>query len=52
VTNGSDCFIGSNTTFVNGLTLTNSVFIGINSLVSKSIKEEGIYVGSPLRKIK
>ena len=52
VTIGSDCFIGSNTTFVNGLTLTNSVFIGINSLVSKSIKEEGIYVGSPLRKIK
>lgn len=49
---GNECFVGSCSTFVNGLTVTNNVFIGINSVINKSIKELGIYVGNPIRKIR
>jgi sugar O-acyltransferase (sialic acid O-acetyltransferase NeuD family) len=49
---GDECFVGSCSTFVNGLTVTNNVFIGIHSVVNKSIKESGIYVGNPIRKIR
>lgn len=52
VTIGNDCFVGSNSSFVNGITLTDNVFLGIASLVAKSIKEPGIYVGQPARKIR
>lgn len=52
VTLGNDCFVGSNSSFVNGISVTNSVFIGLASLVAKSIKEPGIYVGQPARKIR
>jgi sugar O-acyltransferase (sialic acid O-acetyltransferase NeuD family) len=49
---GNECFIGSGSTFVNGLTTSNNVFIGINSVINKNIKEPGIYVGNPIRKIR
>lgn len=52
ITIGNDCFIGSNSSFVNGISIVDNVIIGINSLISKSIKEEGIYVGQPTRKIR
>tara|TARA_B110000908_G_scaffold24560_1_gene28161 strand:+ start:7600 stop:8238 length:639 start_codon:yes stop_codon:yes gene_type:complete len=49
---GNECFIGSNSTFVNGISIENNVFIGINSVVNRNLKEPGIYVGSPIRKIR
>jgi sugar O-acyltransferase (sialic acid O-acetyltransferase NeuD family) len=49
---GNECFVGSNSTFVNGISIENNVFIGVNSVVNKNLKEPGIYVGSPIRKIR
>lgn len=49
---GDENFIASNTTFVNNLTTTNNVFVGISAVVTKSLTEPGIYVGNPARKIR
>lgn len=49
---GNQCFIGSNTTFYNDINITSNVILSSNSLISKSIKKSGVYVGSPLRKIR
>jgi sugar O-acyltransferase (sialic acid O-acetyltransferase NeuD family) len=49
---GNENFIASNVTFVNNLTTTNNVFIGIGSVVTKHLTEPGIYLGSPVRKIR
>lgn len=49
---GNECFIGSNSTFVNGIATVDNVFVGINSVVNKNLKDTGIYVGNPIRKIR
>ncbi len=49
---GNECFIGSNSTFVNGIATVDNVFVGINSVVNKNLKDAGIYVGNPIRKIR
>jgi len=49
---GANCFVGTNTVLQYGISICNNVIIGSMSFVNKSIDEEGIYVGSPARKIK
>jgi UDP-3-O-[3-hydroxymyristoyl] glucosamine N-acyltransferase len=49
---GNENFIASNTTFVNNLTTTNNVFVGISAVVTKNLTKPGIYVGNPVRKIR
>jgi len=49
---GDECFIGSNSTFVNGIGIKNNIFIGINSIVNKNLEDKGVYVGSPVKKIR
>ncbi len=49
---GNECFIGSNSTFVNGIATVDNVFVGINSVVNKNLKDAGIYIGNPIRKIR
>ncbi len=49
---GNECFVGSNSTFVNGISTVSNIFVGINSVVNKNLKEAGIYVGNPVRKIR
>jgi sugar O-acyltransferase (sialic acid O-acetyltransferase NeuD family) len=48
---GSDTLVGSSATLIQGVRVTDFVVIGANSTVVKSINEEGIYVGSPIRKM-
>ncbi|MFD1551236.1 acetyltransferase [Putridiphycobacter roseus] len=50
VTIGSECFIGSRVSFVNNIDITDNVFIGINSTISKSITEPGMYLRNPVKK--
>lgn len=49
---GDNVFIGANSTILPNVTITNNVIIGAGSIVTKSIEESGVYVGSPLRKVK
>jgi len=49
---GNKCFVGSNTTFFNNISITNNVILSSNSLVTKDIKNAGVYVGNPIRKIR
>lgn len=49
---GSNCFIGSNTVIANNITICDNVIIAAGSQVLKSITKPGIYIGSPLRKIR
>ena len=48
---GNNCFIGSASVILNGITITDNVIIGAGSLVVKNVDEQGIYVGSPSKKI-
>lgn len=52
VTIGRHSIIGSGTTILPGVTLEEGTSIGANSLVNKSTEPWGIYVGSPIRKLK
>ncbi len=47
-----NCFIGSNTVLNNNISVIQNVIIGAGAVVTKNIKESGIYVGNPIRKIK
>ncbi|MEA3495096.1 MAG: acetyltransferase [Bacteroidota bacterium] len=49
---GSRCFIGSNVVINNNLEIADDVIIGSGSVVINSIKESGIYVGNPAKRIK
>ncbi len=46
---GDNVYIGSRCVFNPGITVMNSINIGSNSVVSKDLKEEGMYVSQPLR---
>jgi sugar O-acyltransferase (sialic acid O-acetyltransferase NeuD family) len=48
-----DCFyLGTNSSIKEKINITNNVTIGLNSGVVKNITESGIYVGTPVKKIK
>lgn len=49
---GDCCFIGAGAVIIDKVNICNSVVVGANSTVVEDIKEPGIYVGCPARKIK
>jgi len=49
---GNDSFIGSNAVLAHGVKISDQVIIAAGSNVYKSIKQSGIYLGFPLRKIR
>ena len=49
---GDFCFIGSNTVVSNNIRITANTIIAAGSQVLRDIHTSGIYIGSPLRKIK
>jgi UDP-3-O-[3-hydroxymyristoyl] glucosamine N-acyltransferase len=49
---GRNCYIGAGTKIAGGVEICDNVVTGANSFVNKDITEPGIYVGTPVRKIK
>lgn len=49
---GRTCSIGSNAVILPGITITDNVIVGAGAVVTKDIEREGVYVGTPSRKIK
>lgn len=49
---GNNCFIGASSVINDKVSICSDVTIGSNSTVINSITEPGIYVGSPIRKVK
>lgn len=52
VTIGRNCWISSSVNIKNGINICDNVVIGMGSNVVKDVETPGIYVGTPLRKIK
>lgn len=52
VTIGKSTWIGIGATVINNLSICANCMIGAGSIVIKDIKEEGTYVGSPIRKVR
>ena len=48
----SGCWIGANSVVLPGVTIRRGCVIGANSLVSKSTEPNGLYVGSPARRLR
>ena len=48
---GKDCWLGLNCTVRNGISICDNVMIAMGSVVNKDIKEPGIYVGVPVRRM-
>lgn len=46
---GNLCYLGVNSTIGDGLNLCDRVFVGMGAVVTKSLKQEGVYVGSPAK---
>lgn len=49
---GNNCFIGAGSVINDKISICSDVTIGSNSTVLNSITEPGVYVGSPIRKVK
>ena len=49
---GQNTHIGAGATIINNISITNDCIIGAASLVTKDIKENGTYIGAPVKKIK
>lgn len=49
---GNNCLIGSGATVKNGISITDNCIIGAGTVVTKNIKEAGMYVGYPAKKIR
>ena len=49
---GENIWFGARVTVLDGVNIANNVVVGACSLVSKSIPEAGVYVGTPAKKIK
>lgn len=49
---GERCNIGINSTIIDNITIANDVQTGGGSVIIRTIKESGVYVGNPIRKIK
>lgn len=52
VTIGSNVYMGTNSSVKEKVNITDNVTIGLNSGVIKDINKEGVYVGTPAKKIK
>jgi sugar O-acyltransferase (sialic acid O-acetyltransferase NeuD family) len=52
VTLGSKNYLGTNSCIREKITICDDVIIGLNTGIVKDIKESGVYVGSPIKKIK
>ncbi len=46
------CWIGSGATIMPGVTIAEGCVIGVNSLVNKSTEPDGLYVGTPARRVR
>ncbi len=47
-----DCvYMGTNASIRNGISICDNVTIGMGAVVTKSITQEGVYVGNPLRRL-
>ena len=49
---GRDCFIGAGTKIAAGVQICDGVTTGANSFVNRDITEAGLYVGTPVKKIR
>jgi UDP-3-O-[3-hydroxymyristoyl] glucosamine N-acyltransferase len=49
---GNDSFLGSNAVLAHGVKIADHVIVAAGSNVYKSLKDSGIYLGFPLRKIR
>lgn len=49
---GEEVFVGANATVIQEICIGDGAVIGAGSVVTKSIYEEGTYVGVPVRKVK
>jgi UDP-3-O-[3-hydroxymyristoyl] glucosamine N-acyltransferase len=49
---GRDVWIGPNCSIINGVSLADGVFLGIGTVVSKSLTEKGVYAGVPARLVR
>lgn len=52
VTIGKNTWLGIGSTVINNLVICSNCIIGAGSTVIKDIKEEGTYIGSPVRRVK
>ncbi|OQX94372.1 MAG: hypothetical protein B6I23_01430 [Rickettsiaceae bacterium 4572_127] len=52
VTTGSNVTLGPNCTVLDEISICDNVIVGAGSTVIKNITESGVYVGSPIRKIR
>jgi maltose O-acetyltransferase len=52
ITIGDRVWIGINVTILGGVTIGNDVVVGAGSLVTKDLAANGVYVGTPARRIK
>lgn len=48
---GANSFVGSNAVIKNNITITDKVIIGAGAVVVSDINTEGIYVGTPVKRI-
>lgn len=46
---GNNCWIGSGVVILDGVTIGNGVVIGSNTLINKSIPDNVVVVGNPMR---
>lgn len=46
------CWLGANVTVMPGVKIASGCIIGANSLVTKDTEKDGLYVGSPAKRIK
>ena len=49
---GNDCWIGSGVVFLDGISVGNGCVIGANTLVNKSLPNNSVAVGNPVRIVK
>ncbi len=49
---GNNVYVGINAIIMPNVEITNNVIIGAGAIVTKSITEDGVYVGIPARRIK
>lgn len=52
ITLGNNIYVGTNAMIMAGVSITDNVIIGAGSIVTKSITEDGVYVGAPVKRIK
>lgn len=52
VTIGDDCWIGGNTTILSGVTIGKGCTIGAGSVVTRSVPDFSVAIGSPARVVR